>query len=188
MSENQEQVYAAPESELQDETTTDGEYGNLAGRGTRLGAAILDTLIIVIFGVLPGVALMYMMGGDFTAADDTGVTLNIYLYSAPFFLILMGVNLYLLYKYSQSIAKRLLKIKIVRSDGSRIKFGRLLGLRIILIQVLYQIPIIGSLFSLVDALFIFRQDHKCIHDLIADTIVIDVEFEKQPDPVEEIIE
>lgn len=53
------------------------------------------------------------------------------------------------------------------------------------IQVLYQIPVAGSIFSLVDVLFIFREDHKCIHDLIADTIVIDVEFEKQ-DVVEEM--
>ena len=185
MSNNEEQVYAAPESELQDENTADENLSQLAGRGTRLGAVILDTLITAFFALGPGMILMYLMGKSFDFADETAITLNIYLYSIPFLLVVFGINCVLLYKHSQTIGKRLLKIKIVRSDGSRIAFGRLLGLRIILIQLIYQIPVAGSLFSLVDALFIFREDHKCIHDLIADTIVINVEFEKQ-DVVEEM--
>jgi uncharacterized RDD family membrane protein YckC len=185
MSNNEEQVYAAPEADLQDENTVNEQFGNLAGRGTRLGAVMLDTLITVVFAIVPGMILLYLMEGGINVEDESAFTLNIYLYALPFLLILFVIQGVLLYKYSQTIGKRLLKIKIVRTDGSRIAFGRLLGLRIILIQVLYQIPVAGGIFSLVDALFIFREDHKCIHDLIADTIVIDVEFEKQ-DAVEEM--
>jgi len=176
MSNNEEQVYAAPEADLHDNNNEGASIDHLAGRGTRLGAVILDTLILIIFALGPGMILMYLMG-SFSVEDEAALTLNIYLYSSPFLLIFFAINCVLLYKYGQTIAKRLLKIKIVRSDGTRIAFGRLLGLRIILVQLLYQIPIAGSIFSLVDALFIFREDRKCIHDLIADTKVVDVDFE-----------
>ena len=35
-------------------------------------------------------------------------------------------------------------------------------------------PAIGGIIQLVDILFIFRDDRKCIHDLIAGTVVISV--------------
>jgi hypothetical protein len=34
------------------------------------------------------------------------------------------------------------------------------------------IPLAGNAFSLIDALFIFRQDRRCIHDMIASTRVV----------------
>jgi hypothetical protein len=34
------------------------------------------------------------------------------------------------------------------------------------------IPYIGPLFSLVNVLFIFREDYRCVHDHIAGTIVV----------------
>ncbi|HIB35817.1 MAG TPA: hypothetical protein EYO26_05415, partial [Dehalococcoidia bacterium] len=33
-------------------------------------------------------------------------------------------------------------------------------------------PMIGGIIQLVDVMFIFRNDRKCIHDLIAGTVVI----------------
>jgi uncharacterized RDD family membrane protein YckC len=39
---------------------------------------------------------------------------------------------------------------------------------------LESIPLLGGLFSLVNVCFIFRDDRRCIHDLIADTIVVKV--------------
>ena len=50
--------------------------------------------------------------------------------------------------------------------------GRLLGLRIILMWMLESIPFLGPLFSLVNVCFIFRDDRRCIHDLMADTVVV----------------
>jgi len=34
------------------------------------------------------------------------------------------------------------------------------------------VPGIGQIYSIVDALLIFRQSRKCLHDNIADTIVV----------------
>ena len=35
-----------------------------------------------------------------------------------------------------------------------------------------MVPFVGGLVSLVDALLIFRDDRRCLHDEIADTIVV----------------
>mgnify|MGYP000727867469 CR=1 FL=1 len=177
MSNNDEQVYAAPESELMDENTMQIDESDLATRGTRLGAAALDLLILILF-FIPGVVLYFVMGDGFENADYANTNqmqlmIDIYLYSGVFLLAYVVINGILLYKHGQTMAKRLLKIKIVRTDGDRVGFARMLGLRIVLIQVLYQIPVLGFLFMIVNLLFIFREDHRCIHDLIADTKVID---------------
>jgi uncharacterized RDD family membrane protein YckC len=68
----------------------------------------------------------------------------------------------------QSIAKKLLKIKVVRSDGSRASLGRIFWLRNVVNGLLSIIPAYG----IVDVLFIFGESRQCLHDKIADTIVI----------------
>ena len=45
-------------------------------------------------------------------------------------------------------------------------------LRGFVVGLLDNIPIIGPLVSLVDPLLIFRDDQRCLHDHIADTIVV----------------
>ena len=35
-----------------------------------------------------------------------------------------------------------------------------------------MIPVIGSFLGLLDVLFIFRQDRRCLHDMVAGTEVI----------------
>ncbi len=49
---------------------------------------------------------------------------------------------------------------------------KLLGLRYVLVLLVRAIPIIGDLLGLADALFIFRSDRRCAHDLIAGTKVV----------------
>jgi hypothetical protein len=39
------------------------------------------------------------------------------------------------------------------------------------VQVVGSIPVLGMFASLVDVLFIFRDDRRCVHDLIAGTQV-----------------
>jgi uncharacterized RDD family membrane protein YckC len=72
------------------------------------------------------------------------------------------------------VGKKLLGMRIVRSDGSRASAGRILGLRYTLGWVIASVPLVGSLYALVDALLIFRGSRQCLHDTIADTIVVNV--------------
>ena len=64
-------------------------------------------------------------------------------------------------------------IKIVRTDGSKLDFQRFVTHRY-LPMVVQLIPLVGMFIPFVDALLIFRSSNQCLHDQIADTIVIDV--------------
>jgi uncharacterized RDD family membrane protein YckC len=78
------------------------------------------------------------------------------------------ITLLLVARYGQTIAKRLLEIRVVRSDGSQASLGRIFWLRNVVNALLGIIP----LYALVDLLFIFGERRQCIHDLLADTIVV----------------
>jgi uncharacterized RDD family membrane protein YckC len=68
----------------------------------------------------------------------------------------------------QSIAKRMLGIKVVRSDGATISLGRIFWMRNFLNGLISIVPFYG----LIDALFIFGESRQCLHDKLADTIVV----------------
>ncbi|MBN7137816.1 hypothetical protein A7A76_24335 [Lysobacter enzymogenes] len=87
---------------------------------------------------------------------------------------LFAYQLVLLYQSSQTLGKRWLGIRIVRNDGSPCSFGRILGLRMFVIALIEQVPCLGALFALVNALWIFGEESRCLHDLICDTKVVKV--------------
>jgi uncharacterized RDD family membrane protein YckC len=78
----------------------------------------------------------------------------------------------LLVRHGQTVGKRVLGMRILRSDGTRCSPGRIIGLRYGVGFLLTVIPVVGSLYALLDALLIFRGSRKCLHDNIADTIVV----------------
>ena len=144
--------------------------GTLAGRGIRLGAALIDVAVAaVVFGLLAWLTPINL----FQPPDpQVGFMMPLVKNVALGFVFFLVVHGYLLATRGQTVGKAILKIRIVRSDGSRASFGRLVGLRYLLNSALTMIPIAGTLYGLVDVLFIFRQARRCLHDLIADTIVV----------------
>jgi uncharacterized RDD family membrane protein YckC len=89
-----------------------------------------------------------------------------------YFMIFMA-NLMLLYRNGQTIGKYLLAIKIVKVDGSRAGLARIIFLRTVLFSFVSLIPFIGQIiYYLIDPLFIFHSSRRCLHDLVAGTIVI----------------
>ena len=75
------------------------------------------------------------------------------------------------HRRGQSIAKRILKMRIVDADDGSLP-GFLRGV-IVRAWVPALINQFCSLFSLVDALFIFGEESRCVHDLMANTVVVD---------------
>jgi len=161
--------YAAPSARVLD-VSNDGDQV-LADRGIRLGAAIVDGLIIagpmmLLLLLLP--AMVGAKGGQPNFALVGGVGIGF----VVFFVAILIVNMVLLHRYGQTVAKRLFKIKIVRGDGSRCSLLRIIFARALPMSLLGAIPIVGGLISLLDPLLIFRDDYRCLHDHIADTLVI----------------
>ena len=89
--------------------------------------------------------------------------------------LVIGVFVYnciLLSRNGQTIGKRTLNIKIVRSNGEAVTLSRVIFLRWLPVALMGAIPIIGRFIGLADSLVIFGNEKRCIHDYIADTIVI----------------
>jgi uncharacterized RDD family membrane protein YckC len=82
------------------------------------------------------------------------------------------VTIWLVKRNGQTIGKKLLGIKVVRSNGARASLGRIFWLRNFVNGIPASIPLIGMLYTLVDHLLIFGEPRQCLHDKIADTIVV----------------
>jgi uncharacterized RDD family membrane protein YckC len=72
----------------------------------------------------------------------------------------------------QSIGKMLVGIHIVRAqDGSRAGFLKAVLLRWFVFSLIESIGFIGPALTLGNVLMIFRKDRRCLHDLVAETLV-----------------
>jgi uncharacterized RDD family membrane protein YckC len=167
---NDQNPYSAPESSIVNSNSDEIE---LATRGERFGGAIVD-VVVAIVTTLP--ILFFFtdfwqkaLAGEQVPMQDT-LMLNVF--SACIFFVING---YLLASNGQTIGKRVVGIKIVSiHDHQILPFWKVVLLRYIPRTVLELIPnaIISFILSLINILFIFREDRRCIHDHIAGTIVI----------------
>lgn len=95
--------------------------------------------------------------------------------SLPYLAALLSLQVVLLSLRGQSIGNMLVGTRIVRMPGGeRAGFLRAFLLRGCLARVIRQLPVLGGIFWVVDSCFIFRDDRRCLHDLIAGTKVINV--------------
>lgn len=142
---------------------------NLASPWKRLGAALIDGLMAMIIFV----PIMSLTGVLQQTLNGQPLTLNqqIALFVGGWIVFLIW-NGYLLYHKGQTIGKAVTKIRIVDQNGDVPSFGTLIGLRYFVPGLVAQIPFVGGLLSLVDVLFIFGQEHRCLHDQLAGTWVI----------------
>ena len=161
------QRYAPPIAEVADVSTA-GEP-QLAGRGARLGGAIIDGVILLGLWWLVGLFTPWNIFSPKMAEGGIVALLGMQLLGLLLFAL---VNGYLLMTRGQTIGKLLLGMRIVRPDGSAASPGRIIGLRYAVGWLLSALPFVGMVYALVDCLLIFRADRRCLHDMIADTIVV----------------
>jgi len=165
--------YAPPQAAVQD--VIDPEQHELAGRGTRLGAAIVDGLVLVVMVYVPLIVGIKMSGHPLlvNAHFNYPALINsMILLPLAGLIAFAWLNILFVSRNGQSIAKKLMGIKVVRSDGSKASLGRIFWLRNAINIVIGVIPVLGSVYGLVDALLIFGQPRQCVHDKFADTIVV----------------
>ena len=129
----------------------------LAGRGSRLGAAIID-------GIIYGVAII-LLAALGPVLPPIGFVLGGLVFVAIFI-----YQMVLLSKYGQTLGKKAVGIRIVKMDtGQNGGFVPNVLLRLFVNGLVGFIPLYG----LVGILFIFRSDRRCIHDMIAGTQVVE---------------
>jgi uncharacterized RDD family membrane protein YckC len=137
---------------------------SLAGRGTRLGAALLDGVFMMLIGVPIFIGGLLSGGSDDKTMLVVGGVLGL-----TAFIVWAWFTIRLLMANGQTIAKKLLGIKIIRTDGSAASFSRILWLRGFVNGLIGIVPFYG----LIDLLFIFSEERQCLHDKLADTMVVE---------------
>jgi len=154
--------YAPPTATVDDVRATTSVA--LAERSTRLGAAMLDGLIFAALVYLPlliGAGVADRSSGKPGEAAGLGLAIL-------GFLVWTGITLRYMSQNGQSIGKKIVGIKVVRRDGSTASLARLVLLRNFVNGLLSIIPFYG----LADTLAIFGETRQCLHDRLADTMVI----------------
>ncbi|ANH67693.1 RDD family protein [Mitsuaria sp. 7] len=170
MSVSTEDRFAPPQAVVADVATS--ESGDvLAGRGTRLAAALLDALILwtLMTAVLKLIPAADELFKNFDSMSLTAFNLPSVIIGVPLFLI---VQAWPLLKRGQTVGKMICRVRIVRSDGSTPDAWRLLGLRYGVGILMNCFAASAAIYSLLDCLLIFRESRQCLHDTIADTKVI----------------
>jgi uncharacterized RDD family membrane protein YckC len=121
-----------------------------APRGARLLACLIDGMIAM------GLLVLFFFTKSFVL---------LFLGAA----VLFFGQLYFLAVDGQTVGKKAMAIKIVRAEsGDNGGFVTNVLKRVILNAIIGLVPF----YALVDILFIFREDRRCIHDMIAGTKVI----------------
>ncbi len=157
----------------------------LASRWNRFWASTIDALLMA----LVTMPVVYFTGG-FEEVDGKLVEQS---FTYETLIGLLGIIVFIAFNYKflihngQTIGKKILKIKIVELDNTLPSKRTLLN-RYLVYFVPTYIPVVGSWLSLINILFIFGKEKRCIHDYIAKTKVIDVEpikVESIPPTIEE---
>lgn len=159
--------YAAPDLAA-DAVRPGPDDSHLAGRGSRFGARFLDGIINLV------ITLPIMFATDYFArvASNQVSLFEMAVWSASGLVLFLVVNGYLLATRGQTVGKVAAGIRIVDQDTRQIlSLPKVLLVRELPPALVGMIPVIGGFIALIDIAFIFRQDRRCVHDMLANTIV-----------------
>ncbi len=164
-----ENPYAPPRAAVQDVVDPSATLVR-ADPGTRFGAVMLDGLIAMGMVFAPIVLSAMIAGalGRTTDVANVGLLIGVGLaqigFAAWCWLTIRHVK-----RNGQTLGKKILRIKVVRTDGAPASLGRIFWLRNVVNGLIGIVP----LYALIDHVFIFfGESRQCLHDKIADTIVV----------------
>jgi uncharacterized RDD family membrane protein YckC len=157
--------YAPPRAAVRDIPDQIGTT-DPADLGTRLGAAILDSIILGATAYLPLMFAFFVRGQTAEAAGTMVILAS--LLTLTGLVTWSWITIVYVKRNGQSIAKKIMGIKVVRADGSAASLGRVFWLRNFVNALISIIPLYG----IIEILFIFGESRQCLHDKLADTIVV----------------
>ncbi len=151
--------------------------GFASSRLKRFGGHVLDSMFLVVAYMVGFGAFLALLAVEYIPIDvfaDGGTASMrqkaialLAIYAIPTGLSIIQWNL--IATEGKSIAKKILKMRIIRADGGSPGFIQGVVMRNWLRTLLNLLPFFG----MADALFILRDSKRCLHDFIAGTHVID---------------
>lgn len=164
-----ENIYSPPAAELKPNQLKLPPY-ELATRLSRLAAIIIDTIVGLVVNLPFWQMTNYFDGILSGHQPPLSILIGGVVYGVAAYLLVHG---YLLKKYGQTIGKRVMGIYIANIEThEKASLMDILLKRFFPVAVINIIPIVGPYLGLIDALFIFRKDQRCVHDHIANTHVL----------------
>ncbi len=168
-------------------TLTNGS--TLANIGTRIAAAVVDILVLLIvtmvgmYQIIPLDTITKISTIMEKATSETTLQLQQQVSAlippqmqAQVLMVAATVALFqilLIIWRGQSIGKFIFKIRIV-DEQSGLKPGVMQGgvLRTLLFNLAYNLPLVGSLIFMIDFISLFTQKNRTLHDRLAKTLVV----------------
>jgi len=144
-----------------------------AGRGARLLAMILDWVITIFSGSIIFAMVVGAQRSTGVIVGPAGTPPHIDFAIIAFkelFVVFLIPTVYeglMLANYQATVGKKALGIKVVNADGLRMTTKQAWG-RALSRSLCTIVPLLG----LVDILMIFSEKRLCLHDRMADTIVV----------------
>ncbi|MFT5702517.1 MAG: putative RDD family membrane protein YckC [Desulforhopalus sp.] len=142
---------------------------NVASRKERLGAALVDGLMLLVINS----PIFYFSGAfDYIVVNETlplRLTIILALLGVFTFFILNGK---LLISQGRTIGKKLFNIKIVSLNDELPTIKQIIIKRYIPYLGFPYIPFVGGILNMVNICCIFGKESRCLHDFIAKTKVI----------------
>jgi uncharacterized RDD family membrane protein YckC len=177
--ENKDNPYAAPTTDAAKAEQRDVDHsGALATLSQRFVGSLIDSLVLIA-AVVP-VAIAFFFAANMLIpwyAVEDEITPSVWILETAIAMLaasicFLAINGYLLHSRGQTVGKLAMKTRIVSNRGQLVPLPKLFLSRYLLLWGLVMIPLIGNFISLIDALFIFRENRKCLHDEFAGTQVV----------------
>ncbi|MBX0285935.1 RDD family protein [Haloarcula salinisoli] len=145
--------------------TTSGSPGQLAGLGSRIVAFLIDSILTGIVGGIIVFPLFFLIGvGGETGPAGAGllliVQLLIPLVVFAYFIVMEGM-------YGYTVGKKLMSIRVVGENGSKIGFGES-AIR----NILRVVDALPTLYLVGIALIAINDDEQRLGDMAASTYVV----------------
>ena len=175
--------FAPPRADVQD-LGNDGEARMVtATRLSRFLACLVDSVAPVAIVALIGISVAIPAYERYKQQHTPGIeppplgtvhhSLAAWAWLGGLLLIVyLVLSVVWVYRYGQTVGKRMMGIRVVRMDGSRVGLARFIFLRWLPVALLGVVPLVKYVIGLVDSLLIFRASSRCLHDDIADTQVV----------------
>lgn len=162
--------YAAPKARVRQPRSNEGERP-LASRLSRLVAILIDGLIVagMVLPVLFTMDIPFTEDGELDVSDGIPTGL---LVAYGIIIVFTLLQWFLLWTRSQTLGKIVMKVRIdVYGEDRRAGPLKTVLLRFFVFTIITIIPIVGLLISFLNPLFIFGKERRCLHDLLAGTVV-----------------
>lgn len=135
-------------------------------------ALMIPGIVLMIVGMVMAIEEEQRTGGPAQLSTVFIAGVGILVFSG---VLVFGIQIFLLAARSQTVGKYMMQTQIVDFEtGQPADWIHTIILRIFVNGVLGAIPCVGFIYSMADILFVFRDDRRCIHDLLASTTVIDI--------------